>query len=216
MRSKVTVQPALEPVTLSELKASLRITSTEEDALLTQYIEDARIYVERMTGRKLITQTIVSYYDGFSGTQEIWFNGARRGTIESLSSGERHSVLEFPPAQSITQVDTVDTSNAETVYASANYYLDNYDDDMRARMVLNYDASLSVTLRPQNNVKITYVAGYGDAASDVPSALKRAIIVLSGELYSNRGDCDTGTCSDKCGASAMIGPYTLVNTSGLR
>jgi uncharacterized phiE125 gp8 family phage protein len=70
LKSKVTTQPAIEPVSLQEVKDSLRITSSSEDSLITQYIVDARVYAENYTGRKFITQTLVGYADGFRGLRD--------------------------------------------------------------------------------------------------------------------------------------------------
>jgi hypothetical protein len=207
-RSKVTTAPASEPVTLTELKASLRITTTAEDTLLTQYIEDARIMVERMTGRKLITQTITEYHDGLCGRHEEFESGYQMRSIGSLVQGGQFAPLDFAPVQSITTVHTVDLGNAETLYDSANYYLNNYDDDMKPSVELNSGSTITTALRADNNIKIVYVAGYGDDGADVPSALRRAILVLAGMLYANRGDCGD-QCQTDCGAKAMIYPYII-------
>ena len=215
MRSKVTAKPSIEPVTLQEVKDFARVTNSAEDSLINQFIQDARLYCERVTGRKFITQTIEQYDDGLTTiNSDEWWTGNRLGSINDLY-GERCITMEFLPVQSITQVDTIDQSNAETLYASTNYYLDNYDDDMRSKMVLNTGASFSIDLRPRNNIKLTYVAGYGDNPTDVPSDIRRAIISLSAQMYFNRGDC-SGDCAEKCGAMKLLYPYMVDNIRGLR
>lgn len=214
MRSKVTTQPASEPVTLAEVKSSLRITNTAEDALLTQYITDARIWAERYTGRKFITQTITEYHDSMTdGVQGEWWSGRRMGPVDMIS-GARSLTLETLPIQSVTSFHTVGTDNSETLYASTNYYLDNYENDMRNRIILNTGSSLTGNYRASNNIKVVYVAGYGDNAADVPSSIRRAIIVYCGQLWSNRGVCDS-TCAAGCGASNMLQPYKMESTNGI-
>ena len=42
------------------------------------------------------------------------------------------------------------------------------------------------TLRPTNGVCITFVAGYGSAASAVPATACYAILLLMGHYYENR------------------------------
>jgi len=214
MRSKVTTQPAIEPVTLQELKDSLRITNSAEDTLLTQFIEDARIYCENYTGQKFITQTITAYYDNMIGELGEWWTGTRMGSVNDIY-GEQHQVLEYGPAQSITTVHTIDQSNSETLYTSTNYYLDDFDHGMRPKMILNVGSSITTNLRPKNNVKIVYVAGYGDAGSDVPSAIRRSILVMAGQIYANRGDCN-GECAEECGAHRMLEQYRYKNTHAVR
>lgn len=207
MRSKVTSQPAVEPVTLDELKSSLRITRNAEDALLTQYIVDARLLVERLTGRKLITQTITAYYDGACGGKGLpWWSGTMTGS-ESFLSGGQSLTLEFAPVQSVTSLEAVEADNSENTISATTYYLDNYDDDMQAH--IRAENGITPGSRNENNLKAVYVAGYGSAGSNVPSAIRRAIITLAGALYSNRGDCDGTTCADQCGATKMIGPYVI-------
>ena len=51
-----TVEPALEPVTLAEAKAHMRLGHDSEDALIAGLIRAARDEVERTTGTALIDQ----------------------------------------------------------------------------------------------------------------------------------------------------------------
>lgn len=114
--------------------------------------------------------------------------------------------LEFTPVQSVTSLSMVESDNSETVVATTEYYLDNFDDDMRS--IIRPVSVLTAGSRNENNLKAVYVAGYGALASDVPSALRRAIIVLAGQLYVNRGDCGD-QCQSDCGATHMITPYII-------
>jgi len=182
----------------------LRITHNAEDSLLEQYIEDARIYAENYTGRKIITQTVTAYYDDLNGRDADIWEGTRVGAYSAIY-GEKYAELEFGPVASITEVNTIDLDNAETVYSSSDYYLDNYDDDLKARMMLNRGATITGALRAANNIKVEYVAGYGNASA-VPSALRRAVIMLVGAMYANRGDC-TDVQAQSCGASPLLDQY---------
>jgi len=216
MKSKVTSNPAVEPVSLAEVKTSLRITDTADDAFISQLIEDARVWCENYTGRKFITQEITSYLDGFRGSiGSGWWSGVRTGARATVY-GEEWTYLEFGPAQSITSVATIGTDNQETAYSNTNYYLDNFDNDMRPRMVLNVGSTITATdLRPSNSVKVVYVAGYGDAASNVPAALRRAIILMTSKLYETRGDCESDACAESCGANKLIEQYRMIGIDGV-
>ncbi len=57
MTSYLIIGPGEEPLTLADAKAWCRIDATDEDALLTALIAAARLHVEALTGRALITQT---------------------------------------------------------------------------------------------------------------------------------------------------------------
>lgn len=210
MKSKVTTAPASEPVSLAELKLSLRITDTAQDTILTQYIVDARDMAERYTGRKFIEQTLTSYTDSYPTIGGEWWSGWRQGHV-GYQTGTRHAIcFDWAPAISITSVVTIDSSNAESAYASTNYYLENYDDDKLPKMQFNDNASLPGDLRDENGWKIVWKAGYGSASSDVPASIRRAITMLAGYLYENRGDCE-GNCVDECGAGKMLRPYKIIH-----
>ena len=57
MTSTLIAPPGEEPVTLAEAKAFCRIDGSDEDALVDALIAAARLQVESLTGRALITQT---------------------------------------------------------------------------------------------------------------------------------------------------------------
>ena len=57
MTSTLIAPPGEEPVTLAEAKAWCRIDAADEDALVSALIAAARLQVESLTGRALITQT---------------------------------------------------------------------------------------------------------------------------------------------------------------
>lgn len=210
MKSKVTTAPSIEPVTLEEVKAHLRITATNEDGLLNTYIQAARELAEDITGRKFITQTLTGYVDDFGGggIHGNWWTGQREGTYFShILNGKGFIELDKTPASSITQIDTVDRDNAETVYASTNYYLENYDNDMPARVHLNDNASIPSNIRDRNGIKVTYVAGYGSTRTSVPMKLRHAIKMMAAELYNKRGDCDD--CAMSSGQLPILTSYKI-------
>lgn len=210
MKSKVTTAPASEPVSLAELKLSLRITDTAQDSILTQYISDARDMAERYTGRKFIEQTLTSYTDSYPTIGGEWWQGWRQGHV-GYQTGTRHAIcFDWAPAISITSVVTIDSSNTESAYAATNYYLENYDDDKLPKMQFNDSASLPGDLRDENGWKIVWKAGYGTASTDVPASIRRAIIVLAGHLYENRGDCEGELCGITS-AFSSLNPYKIIN-----
>jgi len=57
MTSTLIAPPGEEPVTLAEAKSFCRIDGSDEDALVNALIAAARLQVESLTGRALITQT---------------------------------------------------------------------------------------------------------------------------------------------------------------
>jgi uncharacterized phiE125 gp8 family phage protein len=93
--------PAIEPISLEDLKLRARHDRTDEDALLLGFIQAARQQVERDTDRALLTQTwravVVAPY----------------GPIE----------VPWPPLQAVTKV-TVQTAEGTSVLDPSLYVVD--------------------------------------------------------------------------------------------
>lgn len=162
---KRTVAPAIEPVTLAETKAHLRVDTSDDDALITALITAAREYVEGASRRALITQT--------------W-----RYSLDSWPEGDEIE-LPKPPLQSVSSVKYYADDGTEYTLSTFAYIVDT--DSEPGRIALAYGESWpSLTLYPAGAIRITYVAGYGDAASAVPQHLRQAILMLVAHWYENR------------------------------
>ena len=188
--SKVTVDPAVEPVTLVEAKSHLRVDHTDEDDLISILIQAAREMVEKHTNRSLITQTRVIKLDGFP-----W------GDTLRLTDG---------PVSSITSIYYDDDADANTLLASSLYWTDLDSNIPRVRV----KSSFPSTYDKPNAVQITYIAGYGADGSYVPQPLKQAMLLILGHLYENRqqvivSGSPTGALEIPFGANALMSPYVL-------
>lgn len=165
--------PSVEPLTLLEVKNHLRLDASDntEDDLLNALITAARQDCEKFQGRAYITQTWELWLDAFPGQDFIKLNKS--------------------PVQSVSSIKYYDTDDTEATFSSDDYFVDTKSEP--GRVVLNYSESWpSTTLRPANGVCVTFVAGYGDAASDVPQYIKNAMLLLIGHLYENREAVITG------------------------
>jgi uncharacterized phiE125 gp8 family phage protein len=170
MSYRRTVDAATEPLTLSEIKEWLRVTDTNEDALLVALGKAARQAVERETNRALITQT--------------W-----ELTLDSFPS-DRSIELPIGRLLSVTSVSYTDADGDEQTLASANYEVDTVSEP--GRLVLDADASWPETEPGINKVTITFTAGYGPDASDVPEDLRIAIRYILSEWFSDRREISKG------------------------
>lgn len=161
MGLSIVTHPALEPVTLSELKKQLEIaaTDTAHDTHLTRLITRARRMVERETRRALITQTWLMTGPGFPvGKRNVW--------------------LPRPPLQTVSWVKYYDTAGIQQTWTSAEYLV--ITTSTPGRVDLHPDYSWpTVQASRDNAVQIQYVAGYGDAAAAVPGELCQAIEALA-------------------------------------
>lgn len=165
MTWKRTVEPSVEPVSLAEAKAHLRVDVTDDDTLITAMIQAAREYIEDATGRALINQT--------------W--------RLSLNAWPEVDYIELPrpPLASVTSVAY--TGSDGTAYTFSTGYYDVDTDSEPGRVALEYgDDWPSTTLAAVNPIQITYVAGYGATSASVPEFLRQAILLLLGHWYENR------------------------------
>jgi uncharacterized phiE125 gp8 family phage protein len=173
MVPEIVTPPASEPVTLSEAKAQLSVTSSAHDTRITSLITTARRQVERYLKRALITQTWKVYYNCFHAVME----------------------LPYPPLQSVTHVKYYDDSGTLQTLSSDLYWEDLASEP--GKIVRKYDAVYPELLagRP-NAVEIQYVAGYCDA-EDVPEDIRHAILMLVTDYFDNRGEVVVGSIAQR-------------------
>jgi uncharacterized phiE125 gp8 family phage protein len=177
--------PAVEPVTLAQAKAHLKVDTTDDDALITALISAARARAEWHTGRALITQ-------GWTLWLDCW---PASGAIE----------VPLPPLQSITSVTTYARDDSASVMDSALYTIDAVS--APGRLALKSDAAPPTNLRAVNAIAVAFTAGYGDAAGDVPQILNEAILELIAYLYENRGEAPAEL---PLAALALLAPYRIL------
>jgi len=104
MAIKILVEPAIEPVTLAEAKAWLRLDHSTEDDLITQLVRTARTRSEAVTSRAFITQTV----------QETGTKPSKTGVID----------LAVNPVQSVTEVSEIGSDNSIQILDASAYIID--------------------------------------------------------------------------------------------
>ena len=157
--------PTVEPITVAELKTFARIDTDSEDTLLTDFIQAAREGAENYLARSLLEQTLIFSFD-------FWF-------ADSIT-------LPRPPLMSVTEVRTLLESGSTTSYASSNYYVLNTG--AKTEIVLRQDSEFPINEnRDRGGFEVEYQAGYGSAASSIPSAIRQAIKLWATTLYEKRG-----------------------------
>lgn len=166
MLHKRTAGPAVEPVTLADAKAHLRVLHDSENTAIERFVRSAREHIEGVSGRSLITQTWKLWLPCFP----------REGTI----------VLPRPPLQSVTAVRYVDSDGATQTLAGTNYHV--LSEGLFGRIERKASVAWPATDKQPKAVEIEYVAGYGSAADDVPADLVNSILLLAEHLYYNRGE----------------------------
>lgn len=199
--------PAVEPVTAADVQNQLGIDVGEQDSQIELYITAARGICEQMTGLALITQVWRMTLDRWpSSHREPWWDGVREGAIGDLYASGRASQLLLPryPLQTVDSVK----ADGETITV-ADYF--NVDTTQKpGRLVLKYGETFPPIIDTANAVDVEYTAGFGDTATDVPAALRLAIIQMASHMFEHRGDgCSTENAMLASGAKAIFDSYKV-------
>lgn len=157
--------PAVEPVTLGEMKAYLRVDDDDnaQDDLIAGLVKAARLMVEAASRRVLIEQR-------WRVVLDCWPAG---GTI----------LLPISPLIAVDRITVADLSGGTSEVPADAFETDALSDPPR---VLVGDAAQPGKTR--NGVSIELRAGYGTAPEAVPATLKLAIRLLVAHWFENRGD----------------------------
>ena len=190
MTATLITAPALEPVTLADAKAQLRLDTDDDDQLLTAAIVAARVHVEALTRRLLIEQGWRVYLDQWP----------------------RKRIVRLTPAPLIS-VDAVTVYDAEgdpTVVSEDDYEVDAVA--VPGRLVLSGLAPVVVG-KAVNGIEIDVTAGYGPSSVDVPAPLRQATMMLVAHWYEHRGAVghDMAGAIPPLGFDALIAPYRILS-----
>lgn len=166
MRLNLITAPAVKPVDVATARAHLELGgNTAHDAKITAMIDAA---VAHLDGR-----------DGVLGRcliEQEW-----KATLDAFPCGP--IFLPLPALRSVTSVKYVDSSGVEQTLAPAAYKVELGE---QGAIWPVYGTSWPSTRGDRGGVTVQYVAGYGIAATDVPQALRSAILLIVGDLFENR------------------------------
>jgi uncharacterized phiE125 gp8 family phage protein len=173
--------PAVEPVTVAEAKAHLRVDVSDDDTYIGTLITAAREWCEQYLDRTLVNTQWVMRFDSFppDGTQDI--------------------ELPRPPmslAGTTTAVSLTFTSETGGTQAfSTNSFRVDRNATPGAVKTL-YGQTWPPHLMDDNAVSVTWWAGYGSAGSSVPAAVRHAILMVVGILYEKRAAAESGSLNE--------------------
>jgi uncharacterized phiE125 gp8 family phage protein len=155
--------PAVEPVSLSEMKAHLRLDHDGEDDLVAGLVTAARQMVETAARRVLISQS--------------W-----RVMLHAFPQS-RFAPLPVSPVIAVDAVRVFDADGIATDLAPDGFETDSLSDPPRVWFVETPSPG-----RARHGIAIDVRAGFGPAPHDVPATLRLAIKIVVARWFENRGD----------------------------
>ncbi|MCH8347366.1 MAG: phage head-tail connector protein [Proteobacteria bacterium] len=179
MNPTLVTAPSVEPVTLAEAKEHLKIDHADEDTYITNLITAARRFCEKYTRLALIEQTWKWTFDHWPGIMDVCDE-----TLPLTLRGGDVRFVEVPvtPLISVTSITTYDDQDTATVWAASNYYTSS----PQGRIYRRTGASWPSSGRAGDGIEFVFKAGFGTAASDVPTPLRQGLLQLIAHLYENR------------------------------
>lgn len=191
--------PETEPVTLAQVWSQLRMTGegsppeTEDDELLTLYIQAARERAERMTNRTIAQRRRLAVYSAFpTGMWRVdawWLAYWGAGVPEPL-------MLPAGPAANAV-VTYYDAANTLQILAASAYTLNN---NPVPCLALPSGAIWPQTAERPDAVQVEYDAGWQSGGSPlptpaelravIPSGIRTAILFAVQALYDNPADSE--------------------------
>lgn len=159
---RIVTAPSLDPVTLAEAKAQLRLTTTDNDALVTSLIKAAVADVQNRTQRLLVSQTVE------------WI----------LTSWPCDFRLPIAPvlAADVSLIKYYDVDDAQQTLSTDYYAVQ--QDGQTARIVLKFGQIWPVLSYMPVAEPIIVRFAAGDTVDNVPANIKAAILLIVRHLYS--------------------------------
>lgn len=149
--------PAAEPLSLSQAKAQLRVTSSHEDTLIAEAIATARAVVEAITGTRLVTHTVRLKASAWSDLD----------------------ALPIAPVQTV-EVSYLDPTGTEQVVDEAAYRADLEGLEPRLVALSPWPAT-----EPGSLITVEAVVGYGTAEEQDPTIVATLKMIVT-QLHQHR------------------------------
>ena len=186
MPSILLTPPAVEPLSLAEAKAFLRVETADDDPLIAALIAAGRIHIERQAGLALITQSWRLVLDCWPANGRI---AVRPAPLRALAAAR---VFDFDGEARAVDLQAFVTDASASTLAFVPW-------------------TLPMPTRIAAGIELDVTVGHGDAASDVPEPLRQAIRLFVAHWYENRGGIAGSQAAPlPPNAAALIAPYRVL------
>jgi uncharacterized phiE125 gp8 family phage protein len=176
MGTIVSAPPPL-PVPLAEVKALLRISAGDEDALIAAMTRAAADLCEAFTGQALVA----------------------RAVTETLAAATAWTRLGAAPVRAITGVEALAADGGASALGPGAYAI---DIDAAADGWVRLTAAI-----PAKRIRVAYAAGMAADPNGVPEALRHGIVRLAAHLHGARGEAGPGERAPPAAITALWRPW---------
>ncbi len=160
--------PLVEPLDLDEVKKQRRFSSTTLDTRFDVWISAARQQFEEESNLQLITATRMFLMDAFPIQPLITVN---RSPVQQIVSVEYLNDSGVVQTMDAAEYELFPPTVTRGVYASPS------------GVHLVGDASWPTAAVRAGAVRVTYIAGFGDAPGDVPELIAYALMQYVGDFH---------------------------------
>lgn len=157
-----TVAPTAEPITASDVKDAMRVTLTDEDSLIADWVVAARMAFEFASE----TQVMSATWKVKLRKWHHWFPVPR------------------PPLVSVTSITYYDDNDTQQTVSSSDYLVDTdkYPGEILFKQSFTKPKLSVDRLSP---IEVVYTSGYS-SSDNVPQDIKTAIALLAGTYFKYR------------------------------
>lgn len=141
-------------VTLAEAKEVLHVSGADHDSRIDSLIDAATELFSHRQQRKYLTETCVEYFDRW----------------------QRVIRPQWSPLLAVTSIRYIDSAGAWQTLDAAAYIVDAASEP--GRIMEAYGYSWPGIRGDANGIEITYTAGYGSEADEVPTRIRAAILQM--------------------------------------
>ena len=164
-----TIKPSGEPVTLDAVKTHARIDGDHDNEAAQLLLRSATRHIEHLTARQFINATWQYTFDAWPASGVVWIPKAPLVSVTSIT---------YLDGDGATQTVSTDVYQAVTNEAPGS-------------IRLKYGQSWPSAREDTDAVTVTFVAGYGADAANVPEVARFAIQRLGTFWYWNPGTSET-------------------------
>ena len=160
--------PSTKVVSVTDIKAQLRIDTNDENDLLGYYIDAATDMAENYCNRHFITHQYKLYFNEQVNKASIIFPNC---TLEEAGSNKPVNWTDASGSAQSSDKAYIDAfSNPSLVYLSSDF------------------PGTTLKDNAANTFYFWFNTGYGSASTDVPEAIKQAIKLIVADMYYFRED----------------------------